>query len=214
MSATTTTTFTSFPIGSSVLLQNLINGSQFNDKKGIVKSILDVNSGRQEVYVFEAQKSMAIKPINLRYEPRELSSLSISEMKGLLRIYYASDDKNNNAESSGMDKQELRMHVLNVIGETIGNDPVKIAELVAKSNEPKDNLPSNNNNNNGTSPSSSSSSSSSLNSSQLRQGAERMSQMSPDDIRRQAATMKAMGPAALRAMNPQMAHMSGKMMIS
>ncbi len=134
-------------------------------------------------------------------------------MKGLLRIYYASDDENKNAESSGMDKQELRKHVLKVIGETIGNDPVKIAELVAKSNEPKDNFPSNSSNNNA-SPSSSSSSSSSLNSSQLRQGAERMSQMSPDDIRRQAATMKAMGPAALRAMNPQMAHMSGKMMIS
>ena len=34
--------------------------------------------------------------------------------------------------------------------------------------------------------------------------------MSPDDIRKQAATMKAMGPAALRAMNPQMATLSGK----
>ena len=41
-------------------------------------------------------------------------------------------------------------------------------------------------------------------------GAERMSSMSPDDIRKQAATMKAMGPAALRAMNPQMASLSGK----
>jgi hypothetical protein len=42
----------------------------------------------------------------------------------------------------------------------------------------------------------------------LRQGAERMASMSPDDIRRQAATMKAMGPAAMRAMNPQMARMT------
>lgn len=41
-------------------------------------------------------------------------------------------------------------------------------------------------------------------------GAERMSSMSPDDIRKQAATMKAMGPAALRAMNPQMASLSGE----
>ena len=44
-------------------------------------------------------------------------------------------------------------------------------------------------------------------------GAERMSSMSPDDIRKQAATMKAMGPAALRAMNPQMASLSGEFLL-
>ena len=194
------TTTTSFPIGSCVLLQNLVNGSQFNDKKGIVKSHPDANSGRQEVYVFEAQRSMAIKPANLRYEPRELSSLSITEMRGLLRIYSSAGE----SECSGMNKEELRTHVTKVIGTTISNDAVQIAELVARSNEPKDTtIPSNNS-------ASASSSSSSLNSSQLRQGAERMSQMSPNDIRQQAATMKAMGPAALRAMNPQMARMTGE----
>ena len=175
-----------------------------------MKSHPDANSGRQEVYVFEAQRSMAIKPSNLRYEPRELSSLSITEMRGLLRIY-SSDSSNNNyeaalageSECSGMNKEELRTHVTKVLGTTISNDAVHIAELVARSNEPKDTtIPSNN--------SASASSSSSLNSSQLRQGAERMSQMSPNDIRQQAATMKAMGPAALRAMNPQMARMTGE----
>ena len=175
-----------------------------------MKSHPDVNSGRQEVYVFEAQRPMAIKPSNLRYEPRELSSLSITEMRGLLWIY--SSDSNNNyeaalageSECSGMNKEELRTHVTKVIGTTISNDAVQIAELVARSNEPKDTtIPSNNS-------ASASSSSSSLNSSQLRQGAERMSQMSPTDIRQQAATMKAMGPAALRAMNPQMARMTGE----
>ncbi len=127
-------------------------------------------------------------------------------MKNLLQIYKSSENNNNNnnnsaleSEWSGMDKQELRLHVRKVIGSTTSSDPVKIAELVARSNEPKD-IPTN----------SASESSPSLNSSQLRQGAERMSQMSPDDIRRQAATMKAMGPAALRAMNPPMAHMSGE----
>ena len=208
------TTTTSFPIGSCVLLQNLVNGSQFNDKKGIVKSHPDANSGRQEVYVFEAQRSMAIKPANLRYEPRELSSLSITEMRGLLRIYSSDSNNNNNnseaasageSECSGMNKEELRTHVTKVLGTTISNDAVQIAELVARSNEPKDTtFPPN------SSASASSSSSSSLNSSQLRQGAERMSQMSPNDIRQQAATMKAMGPAALRAMNPQMARMTGE----
>ena len=175
-----------------------------------MKSHPDVNSGRQEVYVFEAQRSMAIKPSNLRYEPRELSSLSITEMRGLLRIYSSDSSNKNNSEAasagesecSGMNKEELRTHVTKVLGTTISNDAVQIAELVARSNEPKDTtIPSN---------SSASASSSSLNSSQLRQGAERMSQMSPTDIRQQAATMKAMGPAALRAMNPQMARMTGE----
>jgi hypothetical protein len=185
-----------------------VNGSQYNDKKAIVNSQPDVNSGRQEVFVFEAQRSMAIKPSNLRYEPRELSSLSITEMRGLLRIYSSDSSNKNNSEAasagesecSGMNKEELRTHVTKVIGTTISNDAVQIAELVARSNEPKDT----------TIPSNSSASSSSLNSSQLRQGAERMSQMSPTDIRQQAATMKAMGPAALRAMNPQMARMTGE----
>jgi len=186
----------SIPIGASVLLQNLQKSSHLNDKKCIVKSSLHASTGRQEVYIFDAEKVMAVKPSNLRYEPRELSSLSVAEMKGILNDVLKKDEK----EWVGMDKEELRLFVKHSIEV---EDPIEIAKLVAKANEPKE-VPSptytmNDINNAG-----------SLNSSQLKQGAERMSSMSPDDLRRQAATMRAMGPAAMRNMNPQMARMSGK----
>eukprot|EP00584_Thalassiosira_punctigera_P006187 CAMPEP_0172526178 /NCGR_PEP_ID=MMETSP1067-20121228/1141_1 /TAXON_ID=265564 ORGANISM="Thalassiosira punctigera, Strain Tpunct2005C2" /NCGR_SAMPLE_ID=MMETSP1067 /ASSEMBLY_ACC=CAM_ASM_000444 /LENGTH=553 /DNA_ID=CAMNT_0013309627 /DNA_START=19 /DNA_END=1680 /DNA_ORIENTATION=+ len=176
-----------FPVGSSVLLQNLVKGAHLNDKKGIVKSRPNA-VGRQEVFVFEAQKSMAIRPANLRYQPRELSSLSVFEMKGMLLA--SKNTELEPTEWSGMDKDDLQRIVAAEIDTT---DPGEIAALVAKANEPKERK----------------NSAASLHSSeQLRQGAERMSQMSPDDIRRQAATMKAMGPAALRACTPQMAGMT------
>ena len=185
----------SIPIGASVLLQNLQKSSHLNDKKCIVKSSLHASTGRQEVYIFDQEKTMAVKPSNLRYEPRELSSLSVAEMKGILNVVLKKDEK----EWVGMDKEELRCFVKHAIEE---EDPIEIAKLVAKANEPKE-VPSPtytmNDINVG-----------SLNSSQLKQGAERMSSMIPDDLRRQAATMRAMGPAAMRNMNPQMARMSGK----
>lgn len=197
----------SFPIGSSVLLQNLVKGAHLNDKKGIVKSRPNAASGRQEVYIFEAQKSLSIKPANLRYEPRELSSLSASEMKGIMLLISKKktqeDEGHTTTEWKGMDKEELRRMVE---GEIATSDPEEIAELVAKANEPEE-IPSSNGDGEGSS-SSANNAGNPINSSQLRQGAEKMSQMTPDDLRKQAATMKAMGPAALRAMNPQMARMT------
>jgi len=190
-----------FPIGSSVLLQNLIKGAHLNDKKGIVKSNLIGSTGRQEVYIFQATKSISIKPTNMRYEPRDLASLSASEMKGILML--SKQLKEEPTEWSGLDKEALRQMVVEG-GEVAMNDPEEIAELVARANEPKE-VPSSSG---AVSSSSSSGNAGKFNSSQLRQGAERMGQMTPDGIRQQAATMKAMGPAALRAMNPQMAGMN------
>ena len=88
--------------------------------------------GIVQVYVFESQKSMAIKPSNLRYEPRELSSLSISEINGLLS--FSSEE----AKGGTTDEDELRRLVA---AEIATEDPEEIAALVAKANEPKD-LPS------------------------------------------------------------------------
>lgn len=129
---------------------------------------------------------MAIKPVNIKYEAREIGSLSASEMKGLL---LASNKKEE--ELKGLDKEDLRNMVADVT-----TCPDEIAALVAKANEPKS-IPVATNNSNG-----------SFTSEQLRQATDRMSQMNPDQLRQQAATMKAMGPAALRNMNPQMAHMT------
>ena len=200
----------SFPIGSSVLLQNLVKGAHLNDKKGIVKSRPNAASGRQEVYIFEAQKSLSIKPDNLRYEPRELSSLSASEMKGIMLLISKNktreDEGYATTEWKGMDKEELRQLVE---GEIATNNPEEIAELVAKANEPKE-IPSSDD---GGSSGNANGANKSFTSSQMRQGADRMAQMTPDDLRKQAATMKAMGPAALRAMNPQMARMTGELSV-
>lgn len=181
-------TMSSFPIGSSVLLQNL-KSEQYNDKHGIVRSRLDPMSGRQEVYIFDLEKSMSIKPINIKYEPREIESLSISEMKGLLL-----SSSKTESELNELSKDDLQKMVADV-----ATDPEEIAALVAKSNEPKTPPAATNNN---------SSTNGSFTSEQLKQATDRMSNMNPDQLRQQAATMKAMGPAALRNMNPQMAHMT------
>ncbi|KAL7508375.1 hypothetical protein ACHAXN_009166 [Cyclotella atomus] len=178
----------SFPIGSSVLLQNL-KSEQYNDKHGIVRSRLDPMSGRQEVYIFDLEKSMSIKPINIKYEPREIESLSISEMKGVLL-----SSSKTESELNGLSKDDLQKMVADV-----ATDPEEIAALVAKSNEPKTPPAATNN---------ISSTNGSFTSEQLKQATDRMSNMNPDQLRQQAATMKAMGPAALRNMNPQMAHMT------
>jgi len=61
----------SFPIGCNVILQNLVKGSQYNGKRGIVKSNYDTNNGgRQNVLLYDehkvAGKIVAVKPDNMK----------------------------------------------------------------------------------------------------------------------------------------------------
>ncbi len=187
---TTSTMTSSFPVGSCVVLQNLVGGAQYNDKNGIVKSRLTAN-GRQEVYVFGVNKSMAIKPINMRYLPRELSSLSVPEMKGVLTASGSSTEN----ELSGLDKESLKSMVAEV-----STSAEELAKLIAQANEPAaSDIPTPRSNRSATT------APPNISTSQLRQGAERMSSMTPDQLRQQAATMRAMGAATLRATNPAMA---------
>jgi hypothetical protein len=141
---------------------------------------------------------MAIKITNLQYEPRTIQSLTVSEMKGILRVLEEKDD-----HIAGMDKEALRTVVEKLISEDTTNSEssveIKIAELIARANEPPSTT---------TTSTTTTTTAQSINSDQLRQGAERMASMSPDDLRKQATTMRTMGPAAMRAMNPQMANMS------
>lgn len=149
-----------------------------------MRSKLDPMSGRQEVYIFDLEKSMSIKPINIKYEPRAADSLSVSEMKSVL---IASNKKKE--ELKGLDKEDLQKMVTDAT-----SNPEEIAALLAKANEPKTPAPT--------------AASGSFTSEQLKQATERMSSMDPAQLRQQAATMRAMGPAALRNMNPQMARMT------
>ena len=57
----------SFPIGSKVILHNLKKGSQYNGKHGVVKSSpTNDNDGRQNVFLHESQKIVAVKPDNIQ----------------------------------------------------------------------------------------------------------------------------------------------------
>ncbi|KAL7525068.1 hypothetical protein ACHAXR_000844, partial [Thalassiosira sp. AJA248-18] len=85
----------------------------------------------------EAKKIVSVKPANLRYEPREIASLSIAELKGVLRFSTAKQGEEGAGEVeslaeepkkwSGMDKEALRQMV-----KDITEDPDEIANLVAK----------------------------------------------------------------------------------
>ena len=59
----------SFPIGCAVTLQNLVKGSQYNGKNGIVKTnyAADINGGRQNVMLKDdGNKIVAVKPQNMK----------------------------------------------------------------------------------------------------------------------------------------------------
>ncbi len=125
----------SFPIGSKVILQDLVKGAQYNGMNGIVNSLPDLATSRQNIYVHAANKSLAVKPINLRYEPRELESLSIEEMSSLL--FYVKRVKADeittviNIQASG--EIGVATGVLQtMVRERIGECPNDLAQLLAE----------------------------------------------------------------------------------
>ncbi|KAL7456343.1 hypothetical protein ACHAWC_007870 [Mediolabrus comicus] len=57
----------SFPIGSKVMLQNLIKGSQYNGKDGVIKTNPDGNNDeRQQVLLRYEHKILCVKPKNMK----------------------------------------------------------------------------------------------------------------------------------------------------
>ena len=57
----------SFPIGSKVILQNLIKGSQYNGKHGVIKTNPDGNNdGRQQVLLHDEHNIICVKPHNMK----------------------------------------------------------------------------------------------------------------------------------------------------
>ena len=110
---------------------------------------------------------MSIKPTNLQYEPRDLASLSVREMKSILSYSTTTtNDSGDESDWAGLDKEELRTKVKDVIGTSAeAEDGIEIASWVAKANEPK-NIPASSSMATG----SNAGNSTSFNSSQLRQG--------------------------------------------
>lgn len=74
----------SFPIGSIVILQNLVRGSQYNGVRGIVKTNYDANNGgRQNILLPSVNKIVAVKPDNMKLSQVDSNSKAKSGGKSL-----------------------------------------------------------------------------------------------------------------------------------
>jgi len=175
---------TEFPIGTRVILKDLAKGKQYNGKVGIVKSVLTAQ-GRQLVSIIgdSEAKALGLKPINLKYEPRVIDSLTIKELKSVLT---AKNKDSDEVSGSGMDKSQL----LTIVRDAVESEE-EVAEILAlatakeqKVNTKKDYDLKN----------------------KMQQEANQVANMSPDQMRSQAQMMKSMDNATIRRMNPAMAN--------
>ena len=92
----------SFTVGCTVILQNLVGGAQYNGKRAVVNSPKS-SAGRQQVRIIDDDKVIAVKPVNLRYEPREVSSLTADEMRRVLICSW----KKTESQVEGVDTNSL-----------------------------------------------------------------------------------------------------------
>ena len=81
---------TSIPIGSSAIIQNLINGAQYNGLNAVIKSEIDPSTQRQNVLIASINKVIAVKRVNLL--PCDVSAMSVRELKGELHSYNISTE--------------------------------------------------------------------------------------------------------------------------
>lgn len=167
----------SYPVGSRVILQNLTT-TEFNGKVGVIKSKL--KDERQQVLLIQSGKTLGIKPIKLKYEPRTVNSLSVSELKTLLALKEVT-------QLSGYDKSQLR-EMVKIKTET----EEEIAELLYTHQEKENNERASSGGSSSTGPG----------------GANALGNLSPDQLRQQAQMMRSMPPSQIRRMNPAMAGFS------
>jgi hypothetical protein len=173
----------SFPLETRVILQGLLKAPDLNGKVGIVRSGL--TRGRQQVYIEELSKSVALKLSNLKLEGRSIDTLSVKELKTILKSKNVSD-----SELTGIDISDLKSKL-----SSWTDSPEEIADWLVQAQ---------------TAPSPSAASTmerapSSVNPGQV---ADQLGGMSPDQLRQQARQMRSMDPASLRRMNTQLAHMT------
>lgn len=168
----------SYPVGSRVILQNLTKGTEFNGKIGVIKS--KISEERQQVLLIQSGKMLGIKPINLKYEPRSVNSLTVSELKTLLALKEVT-------QLSGYDKSQLR-EMVKIKIESEEDIASLLYTHLEKENEQK-------------AKAAASAGSRNPGASQ----AEAIANMTPDQLRQQARMMRSMPPSQIRRMNPQMA---------
>ena len=91
-----------FPIGSNIILQNLIAGAKYNGLRGIVKSNIDTTSLRQNVFIVDANNTISVKTANIcigNDNDNDVSSLSIKQLKSELHSYNISTESYFDKES-------------------------------------------------------------------------------------------------------------------
>ena len=173
-----------YPIESRVVLKGLLKAPELNGKIGVVKSGLF--NGRQHVMVEGLNKSVALKVSNMSWEGRSVDSLSVKELKTILKA----KAKTSDSELSGIDKSELQSKLasLDASPETIAQWLVEAKTAVVE----KENVPT-------SSPSMSV---------DPAQAASQLANMDPEQLRQQARMLRSMPPDQIRRMNPQMAAFS------
>jgi hypothetical protein len=175
-----TSSESSFPLEARVILHGLVNAPDLNGEVGIVRS--ELTNGRQQVYLEDLSKSVALKLSNLQWEGRSVETLSVKELKMILKSQNTPD-----SEMIGVDKRELQSKVANLT-----DAPEEIAKLLAHG---KAGTPTTARATPFVNPS---------------KAANQLSNMSPDELRSQARMMRSMDPDSVRRMNPQLQHMSNE----
>lgn len=191
-SADPTTAPKPFPAKARVILHGL-KAAEFNDKIGIIQAGTLNDEGRQQVLVEELNKNVALKLSNLKYQEREIESLSIKELKSILRHREAV------LKFQGMDKADLQDKL-----KDLTTSPLEIAEWLAHANAPTGASSSNAAEGNASSNDMASSTSTATGGGDMND----LENMNPETLRQQAQMMRSMPPATVRAMNPQLAHMT------
>lgn len=97
------TAMTYFAVGSSVVLQNLVNASKYNGLRGTVQSVIDTKTLRQNVLVNGVH--LSVKPANMKMFNNDVMSMSIKELVAELTDYNIPTD-------TIKDKQSLQEAVI------------------------------------------------------------------------------------------------------
>ena len=169
-----------FPLQAKVVLQGLNKAPEYNGKLGVVMS--SINDGRQQVLV--GKKFLGLKPSNMTYQLRPVDSLSMQELKKILK------EKDENVNFSGMDVSDLRRDVNSMEPEvafeflSLANEKAFIEKEKSKEQQAPQNSRS------------------------AHSQADQISQMSPDQLRLQARMMRSMPPNQIRQAHPQLRHMT------
>jgi hypothetical protein len=174
-----------FPLKARVILHGL-NAAEFNDKIGIVQQSALNSEGRQQVFVEELDKTVALKLANLKYDPRPTASLSNKELKAILRSREAV------LKFQGLDKSDLVTKL-----EELTTDPTQVAEWLAVANAGS-----------GANASAKSETQTQTDAALSASALDQLDNMTPDMLRQQAQAMRSLPPATVRAMNPQLAGMT------